>query len=213
MEYKKYTLSCKINGCMSPYYAKELCKRHYKIQLGLNGGYKREYEKRKTTPEYKEMKRKADLAYREKLKKSGLYKLKNREQWKKWSSNPENIIRKNNKQHEYHLRNKNNPAYLKRNAENQKRSRYKIKLEAFTHYSTNGEIKCAKCGFLDVRALGLDHINNDGIAHKKTINAKYPRQVTGTLVYRDLKRRGWPTGFQILCYNCNWIKYIETLNN
>jgi len=173
--------------------------------------YKLDYESKKNDPKYLVMKHKADKKYREKLKDMGILKNKQQDAWRKWISNPENRDKRNEKSRLFHLMNKDNPKYKERNRNFQKSSRLKIKLEAFNQYSPNGVIKCAKCGFSDIRALGLDHINNDGIAHKKTINPRNPRRVTGTLVYRDLKKKGWPTGFQILCYNCNWIKYIETL--
>jgi len=57
--------------------------------------------------------------------------------------------------------------------------------------------KCSRCGFTDSRALQIDHVNGGG---KKEI------------------LRGWrwikkivtdPTGYQLLCANCNWIKRHE----
>lgn len=128
--------------------------------------------------------------------------------WKKYMSDPANREKNRISKRKYHYLSKHKPEYKLRKANDQKRSRYRAKVEAFTHYS-NGKIECIKCGFTDVRALGLDHINNDGILHKRTINAKTPRGVSGTLVYRDLKKKGWPIGYQILCYNCNWIKYMD----
>lgn len=132
-----------------------------------------------------------------------------RAHWKAYMSIPENRQKNRERLRKYHFLSKGNPEYMLRKARNQRDSRYRAKLEAFTHYSVKGVIVCMRCGYSDIRALTLDHMGNNGLEHKKTINAKHPRQVTGTLVYRDLKKKGWPEGYQILCYNCNWIKYME----
>lgn len=63
---------------------------------------------------------------------------------------------------------------------------------------------CIKCGFSDVRALQLDHI--DGGGNKDRLTA--PR---GNDRFRSMLRdpEGTQTKFQILCANCNWIKRVE----
>lgn len=84
----------------------------------------------------------------------------------------------------------------------------KIKLKIFEAY---GGPVCAKCGFSDIRALCLDHTNNDGWKEKSD-NTRY--RYTGGNKYRTLlsvfKKTGlWPLGYQVLCANCNLIKEIE----
>lgn len=74
----------------------------------------------------------------------------------------------------------------------------KCKTTVFTHYC-NGEIECKKCGEKDTRCLNLDHVNGGGRRHQ--------RQTSG--IYRDIIRRNFPGGFQILCQSCNWIKMYE----
>jgi len=44
--------------------------------------------------------------------------------------------------------------------------------------------------------LTLDHINNDGTRHRREFG-------TNQRVLRSLKARGYPSGFQVLCSNCN----------
>lgn len=70
----------------------------------------------------------------------------------------------------------------------------KIRLEVLTHYG----LKCACCGENEIQFLCIDHINNDGKEHRKTVPAGY--------FYRWLKKNNYPSGFQTLCWNCNMAK-------
>jgi len=72
----------------------------------------------------------------------------------------------------------------------------KKKLDILSHYS-NGSTKCAYCGFDDIRALSIDHIDGGGAPHRK---------MTGNDIYGWLKRNGYPEGYQVLCMNCQLIK-------
>jgi hypothetical protein len=58
---------------------------------------------------------------------------------------------------------------------------------------------CSFCDFDDVRCLQLDHILGGGYEERKWLNAL-------AIHYKALKN---PTGFQILCVNCNWKKRLE----
>ena len=84
-----------------------------------------------------------------------------------------------------------------------------LKIETFSHYS-NGDIHCAHCGYSDIRALELDHINGDGNIHRRKLSGR-SYSGGGTVTYLDLKKKGFPNGYQVLCRNCNWIKYIENV--
>lgn len=58
---------------------------------------------------------------------------------------------------------------------------------------------CARCGFSDPRALQLDHVNGGGVKEARAL---------GTFrMYRKAVRD--PTGYQLLCANCNSIKRWE----
>jgi hypothetical protein len=70
------------------------------------------------------------------------------------------------------------------------------------HYS-NGTMVCAKCGFSDIRALSIDHINGGGRKHTQELKK------VGTIFYRWLIKNNFPKGYQVLCMNCNYIKKIE----
>jgi hypothetical protein len=80
----------------------------------------------------------------------------------------------------------------------------KAKYEVLWNYSC-GTLTCACCGEAEYGFLTLDHVNNDGAAHRRALNKG--RNITGGgNVYYDLRRRGFPEGFQVLCYNCNCTK-------
>jgi hypothetical protein len=69
-----------------------------------------------------------------------------------------------------------------------------------THYG-NGKLACSMCGFDDIRALSLDHINGGGNKHCKSLGIK------GTL-YNWLIKHNFPEGYQTLCMNCQFIKSV-----
>lgn len=61
---------------------------------------------------------------------------------------------------------------------------------------------CACCGETTPQFLGVDHVHNDGEAHRREM-AGY-----GRAIYRWLKNAGYPQDgrFQLLCHNCNMAK-------
>jgi hypothetical protein len=71
---------------------------------------------------------------------------------------------------------------------------------------TDGEGTCRWCGQGDQDVLTIDHINNDGAAHRKQFGGK---TFGGKHIYQWLVNNDYPSGFQVLCYNCNMKK--ETL--
>jgi hypothetical protein len=72
----------------------------------------------------------------------------------------------------------------------------KKKKECLIKYS-KGKCCCKYCGIKDLRVLTIDHINNNGASHRKKIKDK---------IYEFLIKRKFPTGYQVLCINCQWIK-------
>lgn len=77
----------------------------------------------------------------------------------------------------------------------------KIRKLVVEHYGG----RCANCEESRPEVLDIDHINNDGPNHKSS-------EYKGTLSAWILKNN-FPTDFQLLCRNCNWIKYLQTLKN
>lgn len=57
---------------------------------------------------------------------------------------------------------------------------------------------CLCCGESDKRFLSIEHLNNDGAAHRRSLAGRSPDHTI-----RDLRKRGWPTGYATLCFNCN----------
>lgn len=57
--------------------------------------------------------------------------------------------------------------------------------------------RCVCCGDSDVNVLQLDHVNNDGGAHRKEI---------GTRVYRWCVENSFPPRLQLLCGSCHLAK-------
>jgi len=124
---------------------------------------------------------------KEKLReKHRLYYLTHREQSKQWFKG-------------YYAINKER---LKANARRTgKIVRVKQRLAVLFHYS-NRTMACVQCGFSDIRALVLDHVNGGGTEHRRKLK-------NGINVWLWLARHGFPPGYQILCANCNAIKARE----
>jgi hypothetical protein len=68
--------------------------------------------------------------------------------------------------------------------------------QVLDHYGT----MCACCGEKQAQFLCIDHVNNDGNVHRKTLQTNN--------IYRWLLRNDFPVGFQVLCFNCNMAKAI-----
>jgi hypothetical protein len=88
---------------------------------------------------------------------------------------------------------RNNPE---RARERTRRHRRKVKRQAIVAYGG----KCACCGLDDYPFLSIDHINNDGAAHRKR------EKVGSGRIFAWLKKHNYPAGFQVLCFNCNLAK-------
>lgn len=58
--------------------------------------------------------------------------------------------------------------------------------------------KCSCCGESIPEFLTVDHINNDGEVHRKTISPKKKRGGNTSEVLRQLRKEGWPDYVRIL---------------
>ena len=80
------------------------------------------------------------------------------------------------------------------------RSRRKLRDDTLEIYGG----KCACCGETQDEFLTFDHVNNDGNEWRRQtgIRGSYA-------MCRWLRDNGWPTDYQILCFNCNIGKHIN----
>ena len=62
-------------------------------------------------------------------------------------------------------------------------------------YSEKDLPACTCCGEEALEFLTLDHVNGGGCEERR----KYP----ATMLFRRLRREGFPVGYRTLCYNCN----------
>lgn len=83
--------------------------------------------------------------------------------------------------------------HYEKNKEKKRIKWQQLRKQVISHY---GEI-CACCGESRIEFLAIDHINNNGADHRKSIT---------TSIYRWLEKNNYPDGFQILCHNCNLSK-------
>jgi hypothetical protein len=91
-------------------------------------------------------------------------------------------------------------AYRAKDREKHRRKKVKV-FEAY------GGAICACCGEQHFSMLTIDHMNNDGSAHRLAIgNGK---KNVGSRLYQWLITNKFPSGFQVLCFNCNSSKYIN----
>jgi len=64
-----------------------------------------------------------------------------------------------------------------------------------------GQCSNTQCGFVDWRALQIDHVNGGGMKELREIGGYH---------YKLYQRvRANPQDYQCLCANCNWIKRHE----
>jgi hypothetical protein len=66
--------------------------------------------------------------------------------------------------------------------------------KVISHYGK----KCKCCGETEMKFLTIDHINNDGAEHKRSIG--------GVDLYNWIIKNNFPDTFQVLCWNCNCAK-------
>ena len=63
--------------------------------------------------------------------------------------------------------------------------------------------KCVHCGFTDLRAMQIDHINGGGRKERFDVFGTSPRKLYKAVINDDGNK------YQLLCANCNQIKRIE----
>lgn len=121
-------------------------------------------------------------------------KLRNRERMRRKLKDPE-FIRKNRlKSKQFYHKNKQKQEFILKNQIRFKKMRLDKKITVIKYYSDD-TMMCACCGEIILEFLEVDHINNDGNKHR--------REIGNQKIYDWLIKNKFPTGFQILCANCN----------
>lgn len=81
------------------------------------------------------------------------------------------------------------------------RERYRnLKDMVFQSY---GGYVCNCCGETEPLFMCIDHINNDGADHR------HKEKIYGRNIYTWLRKNNYPEGFQVLCQNCNFGKFMN----
>ena len=75
-----------------------------------------------------------------------------------------------------------------------KAARRRLRADVIAYYS-NGTMMCACCEESIFEFLTIDHIHGGGNKHKRSINRSH--------LYSWLAHHGYPSGFRVLCWNCN----------
>lgn len=66
---------------------------------------------------------------------------------------------------------------------------------------------CMRCEYADLRALQIDHVNGGGRKERRE-DTRHPASY-----YQEVIREADSGKYQLLCANCNWIKYVEGLGS
>ena len=110
------------------------------------------------------------------------------------------------------LRRRWNREWIIRHRDRYNASKWKyrdgLKAKAIAYYS-DGTSKCVQCGYSNIDALCLDHINDDGAADRRRLKISGRGNGSGSRTYEALSRLGFPPGYQVLCANCNMIKEVR----
>lgn len=61
--------------------------------------------------------------------------------------------------------------------------------------------RCVCCGEAQEPFLTIDHTDGSGADHRETLGNR--RSASGATTYRWLKKNNYPSGFRVLCWNCN----------
>lgn len=80
------------------------------------------------------------------------------------------------------------------------RERYAQARERVLFHYSDGKMCCSNCRYDDIKALTIDHLDNNEARHRKD------RTWANIFIY--LERNDYPNGYQVLCMNCNWIKHL-----
>jgi hypothetical protein len=87
------------------------------------------------------------------------------------------------------------------------------KLAVMEHYGKDGKAVCCwqGCQISDLDMLTLDHVANNGAAHRREYSKT--GRGGGTALYLMLERQDYPSGYQTLCCNHNLKKHLLAIRS
>lgn len=100
-------------------------------------------------------------------------------------------------------RRREDPAFVMSERKRGQKYWHDLRHEAIMAY---GGYRCACCYETESLFLTLDHIFNDGAAHRREI-AGISKGNAGGKTWKWLRDHNYPAGFQVLCMNCNFGKF------
>lgn len=176
------------------------CRREYNRERYKNLPEEKKQEYRKRSYEKHREKR---LKWQKEHYDSEKAKRKYKEWFKELKKHPQEYEEWKKKQREQMKKyRKEHPEIVKKRSKQQLKKLHKRRLLCLEHYGGKPP-KCAICGYDDVRALTIDHINGGGTQHRRKIK-RWGTSFSGWLV-----KNNFPEGFQVLCRNCNWVNRLK----
>ena len=123
------------------------------------------------------------------------------EEWKR-EHRPDVVKRRNLHRDKFYQDNK------KRRCDAVKDSQVRERIIVLQYYS-QGFMCCELCKEDNIDVLTIDHILGNGASHRKKLGGK---NSSGHKTYHWLIKNGFPSGFRILCRNCNWKEKLRLQN-
>jgi hypothetical protein len=131
---------------------------------------------------------------------------KARKNYQKYGKKIRKSARKNRQKNPEKMRAIEKKYYDAKGKLTKQKSKEDRKRKVFTEYSKqvsgSNVICCAKCGLIDK----LEFFNIDHITGRKSMG--HPHGFGGDILYRELEEKAFPDGFQVLCWNCNYLKEL-----
>jgi hypothetical protein len=93
--------------------------------------------------------------------------------------------------------------YREQRRKNVIKTRKRARQAVLEHYS-NGALSCACCGENEEEFLTIDHVEGNGGKERTALFGR--RDAGGYRFYAWLIRNNYPSGYQVLCMNCNFSK-------
>lgn len=90
--------------------------------------------------------------------------------------------------------------FTQRDKRNAKTRNYQHRLKDDVLAAYGGPI-CNCCGETNKILLTIDHLENNGMQHRRAIKTLY--------IYPWLKKNGFPPGYQVLCFTCNHGRHLN----